>query len=217
MRRAALLATVLLLTSCGRVQTGTGPDASAARTASPPALSPTPLSAVLESGNCMGSPSTSSSSTRMTARGIIFTIPPGWLDQTSQVTGEAALLRVQAPATYGSDDASFMVLAIPGHWIGSSARARAAEDAAGLASLGPQSSLNDCTVGGESASFYQYQDSAGNHVYRLLVLRCPLTTYPPLYAVVISSQGPVDDRAAADVRGILGSWNWGTNVCDLYK
>jgi hypothetical protein len=172
----------------------------------------------LESGNCTGSPSTSSSSTRMTARGIILTIPPGWSDHTSGWSGgeTAVLLRVEAPASYGSDNASFMVVAVPGHWIGSSVHAWAIEDAAGQASLGPQS-VSDCNVGSESASFYQYQDSAGNHVYRLLVLHCPMTRYPPLYSVVISGQGQIDDRAAGDVRGILGSWNWGTNGCDLYS
>jgi hypothetical protein len=91
------------------------------------------------------------------------------------------------------------------------------DDASGLASLGPQSSVNDCAVGAENASFYNYQDAAGNDVYRLLILHCPSTKYPPLYAVVISSQGHIDAQAASDVRGILGSWNWGSNACEFYN
>jgi len=210
MRRAGwfLVAAVLFVASgCGAVPATSTSDASSTRTASPiPSVSP---NAFLAPGDCTGS-SRSLNSTPMMARGtsgITLPMPNGWSDQTSQVTGESVLLRLQAPATYGSDKTSLMLLGLAGHWIGSS----------GLASLGPQSSVNDCTVGGEGASFYRYQDSAGNDVYRLLILHCPSTKYPPLYAVVISSQGQIDDQAAADVRGILGSWNWGGKVCDFYN
>jgi hypothetical protein len=213
------LVALLLLAGCGAFPLKSGSDASAARTASPPAPSPTPVlpspQAVLQPGNCYGS-SASVNSTKTKALGldsITLTVPAGWSDQTSQVTGESALLRVQAPASYGSDNASFMLLSIPGPRPGSSAHEQATEDAAGLASL-PQSPVNDCAVGGQNASFYNYYDSAGNDVYRLLVLHSPASRYPFLYAVVISSQGQIDDRAAADVRAILGSWTWGIPVYD---
>jgi hypothetical protein len=221
MRRFApvLVVAVLLSVGCGAVDRTTGSDASASRTASPPAVSPSPQ-ALLLPGNCYGASTSPNATPTMTrgTHGMILTIPPGWSDQTGQVTGgRAVFLLVQAPATYGSDNASLTLVGLAGHWIGFSARTLAIEDAAGLASLGPQTSVSDCTLGGESASFYRYQDFAGDDVYRLLVLHCPLTRYPPLYAVEISSQGQIDDRAAADVRAILGSWNWGTNVCGLYN
>jgi hypothetical protein len=202
---------LLIPAACGAVLPATGSDASSSRSASPPAPSPAP-STVLQSGNCTGSPSTSPNSTPKTSLGmdsIELTIPPGWSDQTSGWHGEAVLLRVQAPVSYGSDDATFMLVAIPGPRQGSSAREQATEDANVRASLGQQSSVNDCNVGGESAAFYSYRDSRGMEVYRILVLRSPHSKYPFLYSVEISSQGQIDARAAADVRGILGSWTWG--------
>ena len=141
-------------------------------------------------------------------------IPTGWTDQTSQVAGEATLLRIQAPSEYGSDSAAFMIVAIPGPKRGSSAHELAVEDAAGLASLGPQTGISDCTVGGENASFYQYQESSGTQIHRLLVLHAPTSKYPLLYAIAISSQGQVDVRAAGDIRAILGSWSWGKPIYD---
>jgi hypothetical protein len=214
MLRATLLLAYLVLASCGAPPGSSGLGASGTRTASPPPASSSP-NAVLVAGDCTGS-STSLSSTPTTARGITLTIPTGWSDHTGEVSGVAALVYIQAPVSYGADNAAFMLVAVPGPRQGSSSREQAIEDAAGQASLGPQS-VSDCTLGGESASFYRYQDSAGNDVYRLLVLHCPLTRYPPLYSVVISGHGQVDDRAATDVRGILGSWSWGTNLCNLYN
>lgn len=220
MGRSVLLVAVWLLAGCGAIPISSGSDASGVRIASPSVPSPS-QNAVLKAGDCAGSSSTSPNATptmtRGTNGGMILTIPPGWLDQTSQAAGEAVFLSVQAPAAYGSDNASLRLVGLAGHWIGFSAHRLAIEDATGFASVGPQTAVSDCTLGGESASFYQYQDSAGNHVYRLLVLHCPLTRYPPLYAVEISSQGQIDDRAAADVRAVLGSWNWGANVCGLYN
>jgi hypothetical protein len=146
---------------------------------------------------------------------IRLTIPTGWSDHTSQVTGVAVLLYIQAPASYGADNATFMLVAIPGPRRGSSAHEQAVDDAVGYASSpGPPSSVSDCTIGGEKASFYQYQDSAGHNVFKLLVLHNPASKYPFLYAVVISSQGQIDDRAKADTRAILGSWTWGIPVYD---
>jgi hypothetical protein len=140
---------------------------------------------------------------------IKLTIPGDWTDQTSQVSGVAALLRLQAPASYGTDNATFMLVSVPGPRAGSSSHEQGVEDAAGYASLGPQSSVSDCTVGGASASFYQQQYPHAEDVERLLILHSPTTKYPLLYAVEITSQGQVDDRAAAVVRAILGSWAWG--------
>src|ERR1700730_13047991 len=134
------LMAALLSVGCGAPDKATGSDASASRTASPPAMSPSPQ-AVLQPGNCYGS-SSSFNSTKTKALGmdsVTLTVPAGWSDQTSQVTGEAGLLRVQAPASYGSDNASFMLVAIPGPRPGSSAREQAIEDAIGVASLAPSS------------------------------------------------------------------------------
>jgi hypothetical protein len=167
-------------------------------------------------GDCIGS-TTSLNSTKTKSLGmdsITLTIPSVWSDQTSQVTGAAVLVKVRAPATYGPDNATFMLVAMPGPRQGSSAHDQATEDAVGRASLGSESVVSDCTIGGEIASFYFYRDSQGIELYRLLVLRSPHSKYPFLYAVEISSQGHIDDLAAADVRGILGSWTWGSPVYD---
>ena len=207
----ALLVVVLLVVGCGAPPPLTGSDGSGSRTARPPAPSPSPPQGVLKAGNCYGSPLTVNS-TKTTGLGpdsITLTVPAGWSDQTGQETGEAAaLLRLQAPPSYGSDSAFFRLQVIPGPRPRSSAREQATEDAAGAA-LFLQTPVNDCVVGGQNASFYSYQDSARNDVYRLLVLHNPTSRYPFLYAVEISSQGPIDDQAAADVRAILGSWTWG--------
>jgi hypothetical protein len=130
------------------------------------------------------------------------------------VTGAGALLYIQAPATYGPDNATLLLQLIPGPRRGSSSHELAIEDAAGFTSLGPQSSVNDCSVGGEQASYYDYQDSSGNYVYRLFTLHHPMSKYPLLYVVVISSHGALDAQAKADVRAILGSWTWGAPLYD---
>src|SRR5438034_4711188 len=214
MRRAAL-ATVWLFAACG-TPTASGPDSSATTTVSPPATKPAP-DAILEPGNCTGPPM-SSDSTKTKSLGldsITLTVPLGWLDQTSQVTGEAAiLLRVQAPDSYAPSNATFMFVAIPGPRPGSSAHEQATEDAASRTPGGTQSLVSDCVVGGEKASFYGYQGSAGNDVQRLLVLHSPTSRYPFLYAVEISSRGQIGGVAQPDVRAILGSWTWGMPVYD---
>jgi len=96
----------------------------------------------------------------MTARGIILTIPTGWSDHTREVTGVAALVYIRAPESYGADNATFMLVSVPGPRPGSSARQQAIDDAAGQASLGPES-ISDCMVGHEKASFYRYHYSTG--------------------------------------------------------
>ena len=106
-----------------------------------------------------------------------------------------------------------MLVTIPGPRQGSSAHEQAIEGAAGQPSLGPQS-VSDCTVGGEAASFFLYESGPGNVMYKLLVLHSPASKYPFLYDVDISGRGQIDDRAAADMRGILGSWKWGAPVYD---
>ena len=214
MRRSYLLVAVWVLAGCG-AGSPFGSAASGATTSN--SSTPTaPSRGVLSVGDCTGPP-TSANPTTSKSLGmdsITLRIPPGWSDQTNQVTGIAALLRVQAPADYGSDNATFMLMSIPGPRRGSSSHEQATEDAAGRVSLGPQSSVNDCTVAGEKASFYRYQDSAGNDVYRLLVLHSPISRYPFLYAVEISSRGRIDDRAGPDVLAILGSWTWGAPIYD---
>jgi hypothetical protein len=215
MRVAALGAAALLLAGCGAVHTGMGSNASGTRTASPPAPSQSP-NAVLGPGNCTGSsPSSNSTTTKpLGPDSITLKIPIGWSDHTSEVTGIAAVLYIEAPASYGADNATLMFVVIPGPRPGSSAHEQATDDATGLAPRGPLSVVNDCIVGAEKASFYQYQDSAGNDVYRLLILHSPTSRYPFLYAVEVSSRGQIDDRAKADVRAILGSWTWGIPVYD---
>ncbi|SRR5229473_976157 len=221
MRHAAPSLAVLLIAGCSAVPTASRADASSTRTISPPVASSSP-NAVLNPGNCTGSfvsvnptPTMTRASGGISASTITLKIPPGWSDHTKEVTGVSALLYIEAPGSYGADNATLMLVAVPGPRQGSSSHEQAVEDAAGQASLGAQS-VSDCIVGGEKASFYPYQFSTGERGYRLLILHCPLTRYPPLYSIVISGQGQIDNRAAADVRGILGSWNWGSNVCDLY-
>jgi hypothetical protein len=147
-------------------------------------------------------------------RGIKWTIPASWSDQTNELTNpEAAdLMSIRAPSGY----ASVTVWARPGPSAGLSSHARAADDATGFASW-PETSVSDCEIGGESAAFYQYRDPFGKDVYRLFIVHCPTTKYPPIYLVEITSQGPIDDQVAVDVRALLGSWNWGSNVCSLYS
>jgi hypothetical protein len=222
MRRAvpALVAVILaFVIGCGSVPRATGSDASGSRTTSSPGPSSSPtmmFNTTFATGDCVGPPSTSPNATQKVARGIDWTVPPGWSDQTSEVTGVAALIRIQAPASYGTAAVVFEVDAVPGPRRSSSAHAQATEDASSFASA-PQTQVNDCAIGGEGGAFYQYQDPGGNDIYRLLVLHCPSNQYPALYAITISSHGTIDHQAAADVRGILGSWNWGSNVCSLYQ
>jgi hypothetical protein len=211
---------LLVLSACGAVPPVGGSDASGSRTASPPALSPSPaFNSILAANDCTGQGlgSNSASTKSLGMDSITLRIPLGWSDQTNQVTGVSALLRIQAPAAYGPDDAVFELDAIPGPRPGSSAHEQATDDAAGPASIGLQTSVNDCTVGGEASSFYWYQDSAGNQVYRLFVLHSPSSRYPFLYAVEIASRGPIDVHAGTDVRGILASWSWGTPTYDPNK
>src|SRR5689334_1904475 len=211
MRRAAL-ATVWLLATCG-TPTASGADSSSTTAVGSPATTPA-TDVVLEPGNCTG-PSTSSNSTKTKALGmdrITLTVPVGWLDQTSHITGEAVLLRIQAPDTYAPSNATFMLAAIPGPRPGSSAHEQATEDAGGRTAGGSHSLVSDCVVGGEKASFYGYQDSAGSDVQRLLVLHSPSSRYPFLYVVEISSRGQIGSRTQADIRAILGSWTWGSPV-----
>jgi hypothetical protein len=216
MRRAGwLLVTVGLLAamSCGAVPRNAEGDASTRKMASPPPPSPNLL---LAASNCTegaaGLNSTLTKSLGMDS--ITLKIPPNWSDQTAQVTGVSALLRIQAPANYGPDNATFELDTIPGPRPGSSAHEQAIEDAAGLVAVGPQSGVNDCTVGGEVSSFYQYRDSAGHQVYRLFVLHSPTSRYPFLYVAEIASEGPIDSQAATDIRGILASWTWGKPIYD---
>src|SRR5438093_5542611 len=175
-----LVAAVLLVTAiagCGAVP-GTGSDASSSRTASPPP-SPSPM-ALLVPGDCAGTlPSLGSTTTKSLGMdSITLKIPQGWSDRTSEMTRAAVLVRVQAPTTYGPDNATFTLVAIPGPKKGSSAHEQATEDAAGRASLGAQSAVNDCTIGSEIATFYSYRDSQGLDIYRLLILRSPTSRYP---------------------------------------
>jgi hypothetical protein len=169
---------------------------------------------VLVPGACTGPPSSSNSTTAKSLGmdRITLTIPAGWSDHTNEVTGVAALVYIQGPTSYGADDTTLMLVSVPFPRQVSSSHGQAVDDAAGRASLGPQGSVSDCTVGGETASFYWYQDSTGNTVYRLLLLHNPTVTYPTLYSVEISSRGAIDDRAITDVRAILGSWAWGIPV-----
>ncbi len=205
---AGALALVILsvIAGCGRVNSP-GDVASGAYTNSPQSSpSPSP-SAVLQAGACTG-PVTSSSSTTTKPLGldsITLTIPTAWSDHTNEVTGAGALLFIKAPASYGPDNPTFMLQSIPGPRRGSTSHEQALEDAASFSSLGPAGPVSDCAVGGEQASFYEYHDSAGNDVFRLLVLHSPTS---------ISSQGPLDPQAAADIRAILGSWGWGTPLYD---
>jgi len=205
----------ILVAGCGRVNSP-GDVASGAYTNSP-LVSPSPSpSAVLQSGACTG-PVNSSSGTTTKPLGldsITLTFPTTWTDHTSDVTGAGALLFIKAPPSYGPDNATFMLQSIPGPRPGSSSHEQALEDAASFSSLGPASPVSDCAVGGEQASFYEYHDSTGNDVFRLLVLHMPTSKYPFLYVVVVSSQGPLDPQATADVRAILGSWSWGSPLYD---
>jgi hypothetical protein len=209
------LALVVLITGslagCGRSLAGRP----AVLDASPSAASSAQVG-VLAAGDCFQSFASPNSTTTMPLGldRITLMIPPGWLDQTREVTGLPVLLRIKAPTTYGSDSATFMLVSIPGPRRGSSSRKEAADDARGRASLGQQSSVNDCKIGGENASFFQYRDSAGNYVYRVLILHKPSSKYPFLYAVEISSLGPIENRAQTDIRSILGSWTWGAPVYD---
>lgn len=197
------------LNACGRA-ISPGDVASSVRTPSPTS------SAVLQAGNCVGPQSGSPTATTkpLGLDSITLSIPTTWSDQTSQVTGAGALLYIQAPASYGPDHASFMLVSVPGPRQGSSSHAQALADAAGLAPLGPQSPVLDCTVGGQQASFYDYKNSAGRDVFNLLVLHDPTSKYPFLYRVVILSPASLDTQAIADIRAILGSWTWGTPVYD---
>jgi hypothetical protein len=130
------------------------------------------------------------------------------------VTGVAALLYIQAPISYGADNANFMLVSVPFGRVVSSSHQQADEDASGHAAPGSASSVSDCTIGGETSSFYQFQDSASHDVFRLLVLHNPACQYPTLYSVQITSQGPLDTQARADIRAILGSWVWGKPLYD---
>ena len=204
----------LLVFSCGYIPHGQGSvvqTASSTRSSSPSGQASASPSAFLEPGNCSG-PSTGSPSITTKPLGmdsISLTIPAAWSDHTSQVTGAGALLFLQAPASYGSDSVTLLVQSIPGPRPGSSSHKQAVQDAAASASLGPESPISDCTVGGEQASFYRYQDSSGSSVSKLLVLHSPTSKYPFLYVVEVSSHGAVDLQAMTDVRAILGSWTWG--------
>lgn len=201
--------------ACGAVPIGPGSDASGTRTATP-ASSPSP-NVVLAPGNCTGS-SSSATSTLTNPLGpdsITLMIPPGWSDHTSEVTGVAALLYIRAPVSYGADNASFMLVSVPFPRQSSSSHQQAVEDAAGHASQGPVSSVNDCTIGTETASFFQFQDSFQHSAFKLFVLHNPASKYPMLYAVSIASQqGDLDAQAAGDIRAILGSWAWGRPLYD---
>lgn len=215
---AVSLLAVALLVGCGKVPATNGSDASTSRTASPPAPSPTP-NAVLAAGDCTGQTGDPSSTILKSfgTQNMTLTIPSAWSVHTSEVTGASAMLYIEAPLSYGADNASFMLVAIPGPRRGSSAHEQAVDDATGHTALGMLSPVQDCTVGGEPASFYAYRDAGGNEVYRLFILHCSASMYPPLYAVVVSSRGPMDNRAITDVRAILGSWTWGTPTCDAYN
>ena len=200
-------------TGCGRAYPS-GNVASGAATTSPqqpPQSSPSPSSGVLQAANCTGSSSGSNLTTTkpIGLDNITLKFPAAWSDHTNEVTGSGTLLFIRAPATYGQANATFMLQSIPFPRQKSSSHAQAIEDAASLAAAGSQSSVQDCTVGGDQASFYKYSDSAGNEVYRLLLIHGPSGEYPSLYRVVISSKGAADSQSASDIRAILGSWSWG--------
>src|SRR5438034_1600618 len=131
MRRAGwfLVAAVLFVaTGCGAIPPSAGSEASGARTTVTPAVSPSSsFNYVLEPGDCIG-PALGSNATSTKSLGmdsITLKIPPGWSDQTNQVTGVSALLRIQEPAQYGSDGTTFELDAIPGPRPGSSAHEQA--------------------------------------------------------------------------------------------
>lgn len=205
------------MAGCGAIPPASGSDASGSRTTSTPAQSPSPpANPILAAGNCTGSAAglNSTITKPLGMDSITLAIPRGWSDQTSVVTGVSALLRIQAPSSYGPDDAIFELDLVPGPRRGSSSHEQAAQDAAGPESVGLQVSVADCSVGGQASSFYWYQDSSGNQVYKLFVLHSPSSRYPFLYAVEIASKGPIDPQAATDVRGILASWTWGSPTYD---
>jgi hypothetical protein len=205
----------LLIAACG-TQASLPPGASPS-IQSPAATSPSigvislASNAVLQPDNCAAAQAASaySKTSALGMDSITLSIPQGWADQTSQVTGISALLRIHAPTTYGSDNATFTLISVPGPRPGSSAHEQATEDASGKAGAYPQTSIFDCAISGQDSSFYEYLDPLGDHVFRLLVLHSPTSRYPFLYAVELSSQGEMDDRAKADIRAILRSWSWG--------
>ncbi len=195
--------------SCGRFP-GSHSAASEVST-TPIATSQSPTSvAVLRPGDCTQQLSVTLTTTTKSLGmdSITLTVPSTWTNQTNNTTGDSVLLLLQAPTSYGSDRATFLLESIPGPRRGSTSHEQAIEDAAGQQS-GTTATVSDCTVAGEQASFYEYRDSAGNDVYRLLILHSPTSRYPFLYVAVISSKGLLDPSAIAAVRGMLGSWRWG--------
>lgn len=202
---------LLAISSCGYLPTdNAGTQASASRTASASPVASPSLTAVFAPGSCIDQPPASVTSGTTKPLGqdsIVLKIPTAWTDHSSDIP--TALLYVLAPNSYGSDHASFMLESLPFVHQASSSHQQAMEDASGLAGIGPQTPIYDCTSGGEQASFYSYQDSSGNDVYRLSLLHNPTSYYPKLYRVTISSSGRLDLSASSDVRAILGSWTWG--------
>lgn len=220
-RRYAALAAVafanLILTSaCGRVLSP-GDVASAANTISPQATtSASPSSGPVVAANDCTGPSGGAPTTKTKALGldsITMSIPAGWMDDTSKLTGGQGLLYLRAPSSYGTDDASVTLLSIPGPRRQSSSHQEAVHDAANLGASAT-SSVSDCQIGGQAASFYEFYDSRGNDSFRIAILHSPSSKWPFLYIFAISSHGVIDSQARVDVRSILGSWAWGPPLYD---
>src|SRR5947209_5917561 len=143
-RSAPGLVAVLLLVACGAVP-GTG--ASGSRTASPAPPSPSP-NAVLAASDCTSSTASPNSTTTkpLGMDSITLSIPVGWSDHTNEVSGAPALLYIQAPMSYGADNASFLLVSVPIGRVASSSHEQSLEDASGHAPPGSAISVNDCPI-----------------------------------------------------------------------
>jgi hypothetical protein len=208
MRCAALSLAVLLLAACGAVAPTSGSDASAARSASPPAGYPSPTASSTRDaflpGDCTY-PATGGARTRPVhdTFQIAISVPPGWTLQ--DISGQESDFLMAAPTSYkylpgtisvsapwpadpNESPSAFLDRLVQGTTISVTAAAQA------------------CTVGSDRAAFLSFSTGA---TVGYMVLWFKFDDY---YLLQLTGNGGVDQRAVQDAKGVLASVTYAHNV-----
>jgi len=223
LRLAAIVAVLVVLSSCGRVAS-TPSGSQAATTASTPSPTSTPSAtstptpppqsvpdaSQLTASNCAGA----SPNTPPRSAGSYFTIQPvgSWGDTGDYAHSETLLVELTAPNSYGFAPSKIQFHSDlgPVHTVyGSQATAHsiAQQHAAAIkqdtnSSQGVAGTVRDCTVGGQPAAAFGYSDGT-NFGYRVFVVHKDL-----LFEIWLFGAGGLANQTVQDALGMIGSLSW---------
>lgn len=192
----------LALSSCARPSAIVPGDlpVSNARTGTPIPTPPTqvasPNATAFGAGDCTLGP-TGSPTQVHSQYDFVIQVPPGWAQTTDVGPSETLLIRLTAPQTYSNSPTTIEIASLIGMF--DTARQGAQSYFSPDSGL---SSMQDCQIGGDVASFYQSSDG-GQPVYRIFLIHHRL-----IYLVTLKGSAGFDPRAISDTKSLLGSWSW---------